>query len=195
MATENESKSPYPAIPRGPETADMLRHVEAYEPEDASQDRLKTEFVALLKRASDPCSRRNYNPGHLTASAVVLDVPLRNILLVRHCTLKRWVKPGGHVEAQDGTLAEAAVRELHEETGIIAHPNHAMLFDLDIHPVSAKSDEPEHLHFDVRFLVVTPEKRTKSETAEAEVRWFPLTQEHNASDMGRLLTKCLRHRA
>jgi 8-oxo-dGTP pyrophosphatase MutT (NUDIX family) len=191
---EDNPSAPPKRITLGPEVADILRLIEGYEPEDVSQDRLKAEFVALLKKASDPCSRRNYNPGHLTASAVVLDAPLRNILLVRHCTLKRWVQPGGHVEAQDGTLTEAAVRELHEETGIIAHENRAMLFDLDIHRVSAKSDEPEHLHFDVRFLVVTSEQRIKSETAEAEVRWFPLTQEHNASDMDRLLVKCLRHR-
>jgi len=177
-------------VGQGSKAAGVIRLMRKYEPGDTVQDRVKTEILGFLNGDSDPCSRRNYHPGHLTASAVVLDVPLRKILLVRHCTLRRWVQPGGHVEPQDGSLAEAAIRELNEETGIIAHANQMKLFDLDIHSVSAKSDEPAHVHFDVRFLFITREHRTKCETAEAEVRWFPLTEEHLGSDMERLLAKC-----
>lgn len=31
--------------------------------------------------------------------------------------------PGGHVEAFDGSLAQAAARELHEETGVVTAPD------------------------------------------------------------------------
>lgn len=182
------------ATNHGPERADVLRLIHDYEAEDANQDRLKGEFLTFLEQSSNACHRGQYDPGHITASAVVLDETLRNILLVYHCTLKRWLQPGGHVEAQDRTLAQAAVRELWEETGIIAPANHATLFDLDIHPFAAKNSEPNHLHFDVRFLVVTPEKRTTTESAEAAVKWFPLIEKHQAGDLDRLLDKCLHYR-
>ena len=48
----------------------------------------------------------------------VFDPAARQILLVEHRVF-RWSCPGGHVEAGE-SLAEAAVRELREETGIVA---------------------------------------------------------------------------
>ena len=40
------------------------------------------------------------------------------ILLVRHTYLRGWYLPGGAVDAGE-TLAEAALRELREETGVL----------------------------------------------------------------------------
>jgi ADP-ribose pyrophosphatase YjhB (NUDIX family) len=55
---------------------------------------------------------------HFTASAVVLDGEGR-VLLVHHNKLGKWLYPGGHVEP-DESPAEAAVREVAEETGLQA---------------------------------------------------------------------------
>jgi 8-oxo-dGTP diphosphatase len=55
---------------------------------------------------------------HFTASAVVLDDEDR-VLLVHHNKLGKWLYPGGHVDENE-TPAEAAVREVVEETGIRA---------------------------------------------------------------------------
>lgn len=56
---------------------------------------------------------------HLTASAVVIDPNTEAVLLVWHRASQAWMFPGGHVDP-DESPAEAAVREVQEETGLAA---------------------------------------------------------------------------
>jgi 8-oxo-dGTP diphosphatase len=55
---------------------------------------------------------------HYTASAVVLDDADR-MLLVHHNKIGQWLYPGGHIDP-DEDPAQAALREVREETGIQA---------------------------------------------------------------------------
>jgi 8-oxo-dGTP pyrophosphatase MutT (NUDIX family) len=55
---------------------------------------------------------------HYTASAVVLDDEDR-VLLVHHNKIGLWLYPGGHIDPNEDP-AQAAVREVAEETGIRA---------------------------------------------------------------------------
>ena len=55
---------------------------------------------------------------HYTASAVVLDAEGR-VLLVHHNKIGLWLYPGGHIDPNEDP-AQAAVREVAEETGIRA---------------------------------------------------------------------------
>jgi len=55
---------------------------------------------------------------HYTASAVVLDDAGR-MLLVHHNKIGQWLYPGGHIDP-DEDPAQAALREVREETGIQA---------------------------------------------------------------------------
>jgi 8-oxo-dGTP diphosphatase len=55
---------------------------------------------------------------HYTASAVVLDDHER-VLLVHHNKIGLWLYPGGHIDPNEDP-AQAAVREVAEETGIKA---------------------------------------------------------------------------
>ena len=55
---------------------------------------------------------------HFTASAVVLDGQDR-VLLVRHRKLGLWLYPGGHIDSNEDP-AQAALREVREETGVHA---------------------------------------------------------------------------
>jgi 8-oxo-dGTP pyrophosphatase MutT (NUDIX family) len=57
---------------------------------------------------------------YFTASAVVLDGEDR-VLLVHHNKIGLWLYPGGHVDPNEDP-AQAAVREVAEETGIQAAP-------------------------------------------------------------------------
>lgn len=103
--------------------------------------------------------KRSTLAGHLTGSAWVLSADFGSVLLLHHLKLDRWLQPGGHADDTDGSLIETAHREAVEECGI---PNlrliSARLFDLDIHVIPAKGTEPEHLHYDFRFLFVAPEQ-------------------------------------
>jgi 8-oxo-dGTP pyrophosphatase MutT (NUDIX family) len=112
----------------------------------------------LLDTGADLTSRKEFR-GHATAGAILADADGR-ILHIRHLALSRWLPPGGHLETQDTSLLEAALRELAEETGIPSdavtpadqHPIH-----IDVHPIPANDakGEPDHQHVDFRFLFRT----------------------------------------
>ena len=74
-------------------------------------------------------------------------------------------------------LTGAALREVCEETGLRPSTMAVLgrgVFDVDIHSIPARGDEPEHEHFDVRFLFKTTatDLRTNGEVKGA--RWVPL---------------------
>lgn len=49
---------------------------------------------------------------------------------------------------------QVALREAFEESGL--HSLQALsreVFDVDVHPIPARGDEPAHLHYDIRFLL------------------------------------------
>lgn len=102
--------------------------------------------------------RGHFNPGHFTASAFLTSPTLDRLLLIFHPKLHLWLQPGGHIEAQDEGVLQAAERELREETGLSRFEMHSAcpgIFDVDVHTIPARKNEPSHLHFDVRFLFVT----------------------------------------
>ncbi len=113
----------------------------------------------LLKQCPDTFwKRNNFSPGHITASAWVVNRERTHVLLIHHKSAQMWFQPGGHIESEDATLFDAVLREVKEETshsGVI--PNNA-LFDIDIHPIAARPERNEaaHEHFDLRILVEVP---------------------------------------
>ncbi|MCZ0975884.1 NUDIX domain-containing protein [Streptomyces albulus] len=115
-------------------------------------------LLDALDRAANIASRSTFS-GHVTCGAIVVD-PLGRVLHVLHLASGKVLPPGGHTEPEDDSLAEAALRELHEETGIPRQavtpwPGHeAVPFDIDIHDMDARpgKGEPGHQHFDLRFL-------------------------------------------
>jgi 8-oxo-dGTP pyrophosphatase MutT (NUDIX family) len=54
---------------------------------------------------------------HFTATAFVVDGT--RTLLHWHQRLQQWMPPGGHIEANENPV-EAVLREVHEETGLVA---------------------------------------------------------------------------
>ena len=130
----------------------LARHAAADEAEAASLTWMR-RFVGAPE---DPFARRN-PIGHITASAVVARPRGEAFLLVFHRKLGRWLQPGGHVEYDDASVFDAALREAREETGIseFASPIGRTILDVDVHRIPARTNEPAHHHFDVRFLLTT----------------------------------------
>jgi 8-oxo-dGTP pyrophosphatase MutT (NUDIX family) len=116
-------------------------------------------LLTALDRTGDDIASRTTFTGHITCGAIVLD-PLGRVLHVLHLASGKVFAPGGHTEPSDESLPAAALRELHEETGIPPQavtpwPGYETVpFDIDIHDIDAHpgKGEPGHQHFDLRFL-------------------------------------------
>lgn len=131
-------------------------------------------MLELLERPGEPFSRHCLLPGHFTASAFVLCPERRRVLLVHHQKLGRWLQPGGHVEPSDVTLADAARREVAEETGVVAGPALGTgIFDVDIHSILPSKDGA-HLHFDVRYAFVAERAELSASPEVLGARWVEL---------------------
>jgi 8-oxo-dGTP pyrophosphatase MutT (NUDIX family) len=90
--------------------------------------------------------------GHFTGSAWLVSADGCRVLLMHHRKLQRWLQPGGHADG-DADLARVAWREAEEETGLTGLVVYPDLFDLDRHVIPARGQEPEHWHYDARYVV------------------------------------------
>ena len=154
---------------------DQLRRYGETWPEEAACVQRFVRFV----QAHPDCFLRACVPGHVTASAWIVDHARERFLLTHHKKLGRWLQLGGHVDGEPH-VARAALREAQEESGMAEFGLPAgdrEPIDLDIHPIPAHGREPAHLHYDVRFVLVAgagQELRVSDESHA--LRWFPVAE-------------------
>jgi 8-oxo-dGTP pyrophosphatase MutT (NUDIX family) len=165
--------------------ASARAQLSAYQPSEASERGFRDRMLGLLD-SSAPSSRRQFEPGHLTASAFVLAPEGDAVLLILHKKLQIWVQPGGHIEPGDVSLEAAARREVAEEVGLaLVEPGLAApIFDVDIHVIPARKDEPAHEHFDVRFCFRAATRAFVASDEVTEATWADLARiEQLTSDL------------
>lgn len=152
---------------------DGLETLAAWRPEQPQQETLRQAFLTLLQARPDACDRE-CAPGHITASAVVLDSTAEHVLLTLHPRVGRWLQLGGHCEPEDSTLRGAALREATEESGMAGLQIDPRPVHLDLHPITCSLGAPTR-HFDVRFAVRAPEGARPARSAESlDLRWWPV---------------------
>jgi len=142
-------------------------------PEEAQTCKRLRQFV----ESHADCFSRTYAPGHVTSSAWLFDTGGKRVLLTHHKKLDIWVQLGGHMEGEASVL-ESALREAREESGIEGISVRSdLLFDIDIHEIPARRDEPTHLHYDCRFALQTESTDEFVLTEEShELRWVPVAE-------------------
>ncbi len=156
--------------------AALVEALWAHASADAEEATDLAQIVEFVKANESPFDRR-IAAGHLTASALVLSASGRRVLLLHHRKLARWLQPGGHAEPGETDGLAVARREVREETGLSELGLHARasgLFDVDVHEIPARKDEPAHLHLDLRYLLLAPDGAVLARQLEETnaLRWF-----------------------
>jgi len=153
----------------------LIHSLQSYSTLFVEEGIIKSKFLELLDHPRS--FYRDHLPGHITGSAWIVNEDLSKVLLVLHAKLGRWLQPGGHADGDENVL-NVALREAKEETGLhdstILSP---LVFDIDVHSIPARGDFPEHLHYDVRFLLQASEQDLLTISDESrDLKWFPLNE-------------------
>ena len=158
--------------------AQLFAELVSYQAADELDARHYAAFLELLSDPTDAFERTRFGPGHITASLFIIDEPAHALLLHHHRRLNRWLQMGGHVEEGESTVV-AALREGREESGLgdLQLITGAIL-DLDVHPIPAGKGEPDHFHFDVRYLACTldPSGIAMDHKESNQLAWIPLDE-------------------
>jgi 8-oxo-dGTP pyrophosphatase MutT (NUDIX family) len=159
---------------RARELRALLESYSAATPSEASH---LSRMRELCELPCDPFARASFAPGHFTASAFIVSPDARELLLIHHKKLDRWLQPGGHVDPDDRDLLGAALREVREEVGMV---DLALVrpapFDLDVHEIPSRKGEPAHAHFDVRFCFRAQGREFRAGSDAQAARWVPLAE-------------------
>jgi 8-oxo-dGTP pyrophosphatase MutT (NUDIX family) len=144
---------------------------------DGEAAKSKELVLALLACSAEPFSGRQFNPGHITCTGLVLSPGRDRILLVLHRRLRGWLLPGGHVEPNDPFIGDAGRREVVEETGAIMCAEPApLLVGVDVHGIPPRHDEPFHLHHDLTFRLQAASDVFEVSEEVREVTWCSVAE-------------------
>jgi 8-oxo-dGTP pyrophosphatase MutT (NUDIX family) len=157
---------------------ELLRRYGERWPDERQRTARFERFVA----AHDDCLLRSCVPGHVTASAWILSPDGRHALLTHHKKLGKWLQLGGHVDGE-AAVERACLREAQEESGMqrftfVPWAGAALVpLDLDVHPIPARRQDPEHLHWDVRFLLQAESGQQLVMSDESNrLEWVPVAE-------------------
>lgn len=130
----------------------LLKLIDTYGAHFPEESECVARFRQFVEDHED-CFERSLEIGHVTGSAWLVDGAGERVLLTHHAKLDIWVQLGGHADGVSDVL-DVAMTEAREESGLAEiQPVTAEIFDLDIHTIPARKQDPEHEHFDVRFAL------------------------------------------
>ncbi len=133
-----------------------------------------------------------HHKKHFTTTGYTVNKERTKILLVHHRGLGKWLPPGGHIEENE-TPHEAVLREVYEETGIVASPITNDEHDLELkgtkeaqiprpyalmYQIIPKSKKDiEHIHLDMMFVLEADDSvEVKAQYKEVhDVKWVAKT--------------------
>lgn len=154
----------------------LLNLLNNYFPKSNDEQIYKREIISFVRNNPDCFSPSNLN-GHITASAWLLNKDGHKILLMLHKKLNLWLQLGGHADGESNVRL-VALKEAQEESGIKQmHFIDDEIFDIDIHKIPAHKDIPEHLHYDIRFILETEHENVIQNNESIALKWFTKNEE------------------
>ena len=128
----------------------LIQQLRSYQAQWSNESATAQRFIDFI--SSNPaCFERTLNVGHVTGSAWLVNKAGSHVLLTHHKKLDKWLQLGGHADGDPDTLG-VAMREAQEESGLEEiNPVDRQIFDIDIHLIPARGEEPAHYHYDIRY--------------------------------------------
>ncbi len=178
--------------------SNLNQYLSVYSNENERLDPFRNFLIN--SNATEIFNRKNFN-GHITASAIIIDNQNRELLVIKHKTLDRWLQPGGHVDASDKSILSAALREINEEVNI--HKTDLKLispfnlsdvpFDIDSHLIPRNNQKKElpHYHHDFKYLFIYQGDKHISinENEATSYKWITFDKVENDSAFSRIIKK------
>ena len=140
--------------------------------------------------------------GHVVAGGFIYAKQDKKFLVLYHKDLEMYLYPGGHVDSNDKSPLEAAIREIKEETGLdnfvelkVAN-NELVPLDIDTQKIryNERLNLPSHYHFDFRYLFMIDKiSNVKVDANElSEYKWISLEELSKNKKYGWLTEKIIR---
>ncbi|MBK9991460.1 MAG: NUDIX hydrolase [Verrucomicrobia bacterium] len=161
---------------------------------DAHEAAMASDMIRFVE-TNPNCAERSLQIGHLTSSAWIVDRERKRTLLTHHRKLNKWLQLGGHADGELNPLA-VAMREASEESGLTRlRVISAEIFDVDRHLIPARKAEPDHWHYDIRFMIeADPEEPLLISDESHDLAWIEIARmaDYNAEEsMLRMARKTL----
>jgi len=129
----------------------IKRYAETYE-DDSLELKTANKIKTFIDQNKD-CFLRSNTYGHITGSSWIVNESFDSFLLHYHRKLRKWLQLGGHADGESNIL-KVSLDEAREESGLLDFKVLSEdIFDVDAHLIPKRKGEPEHFHFDVRFLL------------------------------------------
>lgn len=168
------------------EMTKLLEEIKNYIPANEQEQNDKEQMLAFMQ-ANDNCLTRENTVAHFTTSIWTVNKDRTKTLMVYHNIYNSWSWIGGHADGVEN-LAEVALRELQEETGV----KNARLVSDEIFSIETLTVDghikkgayvPCHLHFNVTYLAEADEAEALvvNEDENQAVKWFPYEEALKAS--------------
>ena len=154
----------------------LTRYAQRHPDEQPTVDR----FSRFLEGHPN-CFERDCWAGHITGSAWLLDPSQSKLLLTHHRKLNMWLQLGGHSDGDPDTAA-VAKREAEEESGLPVTLVSPEIFDIDVHAIPARKEDPQHEHFDVRFQLLAQREDFLVSAESIDLAWVPLNELQQYTD-------------
>lgn len=155
----------------------LYEQIKNYTPANEQEQRDKEQMLAFMQENAN-CLTRENTVAHFTTSIWTVNKERTKTLMVYHNIYDSWSWIGGHADGVED-LAEVALRELQEETGV----KHASLVSSEIFSIETLTVDghikkgayvPCHLHFNVTYLAEADEAEALvvNEDENQAVKWF-----------------------